>query len=177
MNRLFLIASISIIFFASCNSNVNTKTEKTVNLVDSINYYETILFANSDGNIKIDEAIKLANFYKKFAINNVNDSVSPYYLFKSADIFMNMNKANDAINSFNLILEKYPNFEKTPSVLFLKAFIFEDQLTDYVNAEKYYKQFLEKYPKSEFADDAEISLKNLGKTPEQLIEEFEKMNK
>lgn len=50
-------------------------------------------------------------------------------------------------------------------------------MADYKNAEKYYKLFLEKYPNNDFTDDAEISLKNLGKTPEQLIEEFEEMNK
>jgi len=37
-----------------------------------------------------------------------------------------------------------------------------------------YREFLQKYPNHEFADDAELSLKNLGKTPEELLEQFQK---
>ncbi len=47
-------------------------------------------------------------------------------------------------------------------------------LRDLDECKKYYEEFLEKYPESDFADDAEMSLKNLGKTPEELIMEFEK---
>ena len=89
---------------------------------------------------------------------------------------MNMNRPENAIGCFTTILEKYPTNINAPSALFLTAFIYDDQLADYVNAEKYYKLFLEKYPDNDFTDDAEISLKNLGKTPEELIEEFEKIN-
>ena len=77
---------------------------------------------------------------------------------------------------YDEILDDYPDFEKAPTVLFLKAFVYDDQLQDYTNAKKYYELFLEKYPNNEFTDDAEISLKNLGKTPEELIEEFQKNN-
>jgi len=35
------------------------------------------------------------------------------------------------------------------------------------------EEFLEKYPDSDFADDARISLQNLGKSPEELIKELE----
>jgi TolA-binding protein len=57
--------------------------------------------------------------------------------------------------------------------MFLKAFVYEDQLHDLNKAKKYYEEFLEKYPDSDFADDARISLQNLGKSPEELIKEFE----
>jgi len=40
-------------------------------------------------------------------------------------------------------------------------------------AEEIYKKFLELYPDNDFADDAEISLKYLGKSPEELIEIFQ----
>jgi TolA-binding protein len=176
MNKLLVIVSISLVLFASCDSVRNSFIEKNANYTDSISQYENLLFAKGNTSIKVNDAIKLAGFYRNFAINNKKDSLAADYLFKSADIFMNMNKANDAIESFNMILEEYPEYKKAPSVLFLKAFIYEDQLDDLANAEKYYKIFLEKYPNSDFADDAEISLNNLGKTPEQLIEEFEKMN-
>jgi tetratricopeptide (TPR) repeat protein len=169
--------SIVSIIIISCNSTNTNSTENTINLPDSIKHYEVLLFDGDGKNITPDDALKLANYYKQYATENMSDSLSPDYLFKSADIFMNMYKGNEAINSFNLILDNFPEYKKTASALFLKAFVYEDQMQDYANAEKYYKLFLEKYPDSDFADDAEISIKNLGKTPEELIKEFENMNK
>jgi TolA-binding protein len=87
---------------------------------------------------------------------------------------MNLQRPKETIALFDALLENYPDYEKTPSVLFLKAFVYEDQLRDLDHARMYYEEFIEKYPGSDFADDAEMSLKNLGKTPEELILEFEK---
>ena len=39
-----------------------------------------------------------------------------------------------------------------------------------------YKEFISKYPNHELTDDATASLKFLGKTPEEMVKEFEKMN-
>jgi hypothetical protein len=36
--------------------------------------------------------------------------------------------------------------------------------------------FIQTYPDNEFADDAAISIENMGKTPEELIREFEAKN-
>ncbi len=57
--------------------------------------------------------------------------------------------------------------------MFLKGYVYENDLRDLETAKKIYEEFLVKYPDDEFADDAEISIKNLGKSPEELIKEFE----
>jgi TolA-binding protein len=36
-----------------------------------------------------------------------------------------------------------------------------------------YEAFLKKYPNDDFADDAQFLLKNLGKSPEEIIKGFE----
>jgi len=167
---------IALVVFNSCEME-NSNSEVAINISDSISFYEKLLFEGNSGVIKPEDALKLAKYYNAYANNNKLDELSPSYLFKAADIYMNMNEAKDAINCFDLLMTNYPKNDKAISSLFLKAFVYEDQLADYVNAEKYYIMFLEKYPDSDFADDAQISLNNLGKTPEQLIEEFENMNK
>ncbi len=177
MKRFFSIIIISVVLLASCSTNINNETNEEVNLLDSIKHYENVLFNNNSNRINVEDAKKLAGFYENYAIEIENDSLTPSFLFKAADINMNMNRPENAIGCFTTILEKYPTNINAPSALFLTAFIYDDQLADYKNAEKYYKLFLEKYPDNDFTDDAEISLKNLGKTPEQLIEEFEEMNK
>ena len=55
--------------------------------------------------------------------------------------------------------------------------MYENNLGDLNAAKSIYEQFLEKYPDDEFADDAAVSIKNLGKTPEELIKEFEEQAK
>jgi len=51
--------------------------------------------------------------------------------------------------------------------------VYENNLGELAKAEEIYKKFLELYPDNDFADDAEISLKYLGKSPEELIEIFQ----
>ena len=57
--------------------------------------------------------------------------------------------------------------------MFLQAFVYENHVGDLSNAREKYIEFIQKYPEKDFADDAEICLQNLGKTPEELIREFE----
>jgi len=49
-------------------------------------------------------------------------------------------------------------------------------LQNYDKATEIYEDFIAKYPESAFADDARISIDNMGKTPEELIQEFERRN-
>jgi tetratricopeptide (TPR) repeat protein len=53
------------------------------------------------------------------------------------------------------------------------GYVYENNLGELAKAEEIYKKFLELYPDNDFADDAEISLKYLGKSPEELIEIFQ----
>lgn len=170
---LFISSSIIL---ASCGGSANKSEEKEKSIQVSITEMEQDFFSETQTKMDKRKALDLVNLYVKFADQNPDDQQSPEYLFKAADISMNLNRPNQTIKLFDRILTTYPTFGKTPSALFLKAFVYEDQLQDYVNAKKYYELFLEKYPDSEFRDDAEVSIKNLGKSPEDLIKEFEQNN-
>ncbi len=98
-------------------------------------------------------------------------------LFQAGDMAMNLNMPKEAVVLFDRIMENYPDFDKAPQCLFLKGYIYENNLGNLNVAKKIYEEFLEKYPDDEFADDAEVSIKNLGKTPEELIKEFEEQQK
>jgi tetratricopeptide (TPR) repeat protein len=58
--------------------------------------------------------------------------------------------------------------------LFLKGYVYENNLGRLDKAKAIYEEFLQKYPDNDFADDAEVSLKYLGKSPEELIEIFQR---
>ena len=171
MKKYILILTALIISF-SCSGPQENNSETS--LQEVIDQMESKLYNGDDIQINMADAIDLINLYQEFALENPKDSLAPIFLFRASDLSMNLNRPLQTIAIFNDLLDKYPDYEKVPSVLFLKAFVYEDQLKDLDNAKMYYEEFLEKYPDSDFADDAEISLKNLGKTPEELILEFEK---
>jgi outer membrane protein assembly factor BamD (BamD/ComL family) len=175
MKKVVLISAvlISVIACSGPNKSGDTKTA----LQDSIITSENKMFNNQETRITKEDAVKLIGFYDKYADKFPEDSLAPVYLFRASDISMNLQQPVKTIALFNKIMTKYPDYEKTPSVMFLKAFVYEDQLHDFNKAKKYYEEFLEKYPDSDFADDARVSLKNLGKSPEELIKEFEEKQK
>ena len=134
---------------------------------------EDELFADESKMIDRAQANGLIDLYIAYADAYPADNHAAENLFKAGDLAMNLTMPRKAIQVFDRILNDYPNFEKAPQCLFLKGYVYENDLGDLQTAKKIYEEFLVKYPDDEFADDAEISIKNLGKTPEQLIKEFE----
>ena len=49
----------------------------------------------------------------------------------------------------------------------------DNDIKNIVKARAAYQDFLQKYPKSDLANDATLSLQNLGKTPEEIVKGFE----
>ena len=134
---------------------------------------EESLFSDEMKMIDKEKADELIAAYDNFATDYPDDKESPEYLFKAGDMTMNLNKPNKAISFFNRILSEYPDFDKLPQCLFLKAYVYENSLHDLNKAKLIYEDFIKRFPDDEFADDAAVSLKNLGKSPEDLIKEFE----
>jgi outer membrane protein assembly factor BamD (BamD/ComL family) len=145
--------------------------------IEKIAQMENALFSEENSMGNMDKADELINQYSLFADQFPEDSLAPEYLFKAADIAMNINKGEMAINIYNRILKSYPDFRKAPECLFLKAYVYENNLGQLNKARYYYQEFIDKYPDNDFADDAEISIQNLGKSPEELIKEFEEKMK
>lgn len=121
-----------------------------------------------------DELIKA---YLDYAENHKDSPEAPEYLYKAADLSLNTNKSKQALDLYNRIIYQYPDYKKTPECLFLVGYIYENYMQDYGKAKQVYEEFLQKYPNHEFADDAKISIENLGKSPEELIRSFEEKNK
>ena len=74
-------------------------------------------------------------------------------------------------------MTKFPDNPKTPVCLFFKAYIYENLISNFDKAKETYLLFIEKYPDNEFVKDARAALMNIGKTPDQLVREFEEKKK
>jgi outer membrane protein assembly factor BamD (BamD/ComL family) len=165
---LFMVVGLMF----GCQQPAEKEVTKTTE--ESIAELESSLFDSESNTLDRKKANELSYLYEKWAHENKENVEAPSYLLKAADISMNLNNPRRSIGLFDQILKNYPQSKQASSSAFLKAFVYDDQLKDYVNAGKYYTEFIEKYPESPFINDAEASLKNLGKSPEELVKEFEK---
>ncbi len=170
MYKIAISLIVTTVILCSCESGEKNNGVK----LSDISNLETELFSSAITAPDLDKAKQLADLYVTYADQHPDDSLAPEFLFKAADINMNVSNPNVTIGIFNRIISDYPDYRNMSTVLFLVGFVYEDQLNDYPNAKKCYLEFLERFPESDFADDAVVSLDNLGKSPEELIKEFEK---
>jgi TolA-binding protein len=68
-----------------------------------------------------------------------------------------------AVDGFKELIKMYPKGKHTAEATFMLGFINANNLKNYDEAEKYYKEFIAKYPDNQLKDDAEYELKYLGK--------------
>jgi len=68
-----------------------------------------------------------------------------------------------SIENFQNITKHYPDGKRSSEALFMLGYINANNTGDLEAAEKYYKEFIAKYPDDELADDAQYELKHLGK--------------
>ena len=163
-NSLLILTMVAAI--AACTSAIEKDT-------NSINTAEDELFASEDGFVDREKALALVDLYVAFADTYPQDSMASENLFKGAEFCLNLGEGQRSIDLYDRVILEYPDFRKVPECLFLKGYVFENYLGDLEQAKLIYTLFLEKYPDNEFADDAEISIQNLGKSPEELIKQFE----
>lgn len=165
MKKLFP-ALMLLVIIASC------KSEKQ-KLADTISNKEKELMADSLKAIDRKKATDMIALYKDYAVKFPDDTLSPEYLFKAGDIANGIGSSREAIAFYKQCAENN-SYRKRAVALFLEGFILENQLKDYFKARGIYNEFLEKYPDHPLTDDVKYSLQNIGKSPEDLIREFEK---
>lgn len=129
-----------------------------------------------------------ASFNKEIAFNYVDaceayalvlpkSEQTPEFLFSAAQTAKLLQTYDKCISLFDWLTDKYPTHPKAESASFMKAFLFDNDLKDSATAHRFYKEFISKYPKSEFVDDAEVLINNLGKSEEQILKELQEKQK
>jgi tetratricopeptide (TPR) repeat protein len=103
-----------------------------------------------------------------------NDDDVQKSLFNAANMSVATKNYDQALAIYDYVLTNSDDFSKTPTALFLKGFTYDEHLKNFDEAKKYYNEFLEKYPEDGYAESVRASLKNLGKSAEEIIESFGK---
>jgi tetratricopeptide (TPR) repeat protein len=166
-----LIAFVFILLLASCNPNQAWKKHK----IDSKE--KSIMEEAKKGKIDTIGLKELLVAYDAYVTAFPTDSGSANYLFKEADFYRYMHKPVRSIQIYARIYDDYPQYFKRPYALFLQGFIYENEIRNLDSARVKYESFLTIYPNHPIAKDVRITLSNMGKTPEQLIHEFEEKQK
>ena len=152
---------------AACQDNEQTISLKTISDLEKKVF--------SDSAQRLDPIIgqSLITEYGKFSQLYPSDSLSPEYTFKAGELSLSLNKPLEAFGYFEQVATRFPEYKRASYAIFMKGFIYDGPLNDTALARKFYVDFLNKYPNHPLSKDAGFSLRNLGKTDEELVREFE----
>jgi TolA-binding protein len=177
-----LFFGIGMIFLAACgekpadqkkltNFSQAEAKAKYKTLIDSL---ESLAFKASDKKLNTVLGFSLAKTYTEFADHYPQDTLAPEYLFKAGEVNSGLNASLPAVQCFDRLVKNYPTSKRVPMALFLMAFVSETQLQDTASARKTYLEVIQKYPQTTLARDAQVCVQQLGMSPEELIQKFEK---
>jgi len=152
----------TIIFFTACNShkdqtlfNKAAEKSKAKNYSEALKDYQEIINEYS-GSEKAPESIfAVAAMYHMYQIPNVSKDES----------------LKKAVEYYQKLYQQFPKDERAPKALFMSGFILANELGNIEAARLAYQEFLNKFPKHELATPAKTELDNLGKTPEEILQE------
>jgi len=162
-----IISSISI--FSSCKKAQEKQYEELVQIENSL-FGEQTELNDSIARLFLQKADLYSKEYK-------DDPKTAEIIFKQGEVLNGLKSYEYAIRKFQQVFLVYPKSNKAAESIFLCGFIYDTYLQNYEEAGNYYRKFLRKYPNHPFVKDAQVSLDNLGKTPEELVKEFELKNK
>lgn len=158
-----LLLLISV--FAACTSQREKEIRAITELEKSL---EKDAARPDPGKLK-----NLLDAYVAYVDNHPDDTTSGLYLYKAVTLCIGVNNGARAMELIDRTLNDFPGSRYAPTTIFLKAYVYENLMGNYGQASTVYQGFLKKYPDHELADDAEAALKYLGKSPEELVKEFE----
>lgn len=129
------------------------------------------------GKLNVKAAKDYVNSCEAYVLVNPDAKDAPEYLFKAAEVAHTIKSISKTFDLYDWLIEKYPNYEKSSTALFLKGYILDNELKKYEEAEKLYDEFLMKYPTSDLVDDVKTLKEFMGKSDEEILKAIEKNQK
>ena len=171
MNKNIIISILLLsAILSGCKPSRNKSATDIQELEASLYSEQTLTYNKVRGD-------SLLQMYEDFIARFPSDTLAPVYLFRAANLKMTEGDGNRSLSLLDQFMQKFPDHPKAPVCLFFKAFVYENLLRNLALAKETYLLYIEKYPNGEFVKDAQMSVQNLGKTPDQMIKEFEAMQR
>ena len=162
MRKIFYLLSISLFLFASCQLEM---TEQ-----ESLNKLRKDFWKDKKNESNMKLATELDSAYKAYMDNNPTDTSNPEYMFENAKLHLTALKNTDvAVDILESLYKKYPQSPRAPEAMYQRGFLLENELQLPDNARKQYQMLIDKYPEHPFAKEAQITIKYVGKDPEEML--------
>lgn len=169
---VFCFISASLLIYSCGGGNKGANGMSKQDCLDSIKAVETKLKTLNTPTPDPYTYSKAITSYMQFASNFPADTLAPLYLFRAATFASSLNQFQRAINIYDTITTKYPTFNRAAECLFSRANLYDDKMKDTAKAHVLYQQVIDKYPNDTWASQAKFAIKNLGKTPDEIINSF-----
>ena len=145
-------------------------------LTDAKRIDSILIKSNSVSNQLAEEAI---NAFNNFASTCIDDTLAPIFLLKAGQVAQSIAKTTQAEVLFKKCINDFKSFKNRGAAMFLLAQLYDDAnlLNNEPEAKKVYEQIIKQYPNTPWDRDAKVCIKNLGKSDEELVQEFLKKNK
>lgn len=159
MKKIVMMA-FSALMMVACGPSREERISQIEDFEDSI--FESAIAANPE------TADQLTDMYVAFANKYPNDTLSPQYLLKAADMQSNVLHTARALELFDRVIDEYPDFDEVPMCYFLKGNALElnSQIEE---AKAAYEEFLAKYPNHYMAEQTRMMLPRIGMSPEEML--------
>jgi hypothetical protein len=122
----------------------------------------------------LEAVFQLARAEENFARKYPNHPQTPAFLLEAAQLYANyLADPRKAVFLLEAIDQRFRHQSPlAPQALFFQAFLYENQLNDTARARETYERFLSYYPNHRLAEQARQAIRLLGKSPEEVIQEF-----
>ena len=179
----FFFISYTVVLVSSCGNNTETPVAPPAKSM--ITLHEELLKNIKTQEVEMHKSLELntaiagtaIKAYYDFTSAFPQDSLTPDFIFKSAEIQTATQQYPQALVSYQTIENNYSNYKLYPESLFLEASLLDNYINDDAKAKVVYEKVIDKFPTSSFATDAKAAIGNLGKSDEELHKEFMKKNK
>jgi len=154
------------------------KTEDIENPKAYIQLLAEKIFENPDQyGINTANAHKYVDACEAYALVYPESDQTPEFLYRAGEMARTIKTFTKALNIYDWLEEKYPNYEKTPTTVFLKGFMLENTLNEPEQAKEVYQRFVDNYPDHALVPDVQFLLENIGKSDEEIMQIIEEKNK
>jgi len=176
MIKTLSFCALALLLF-SCGSETKQESAEASLDVISFNDLSEKIEANNNAISEAEDAtvlIPLANnqvlLCETFSVRFGDDEHAAEYVYWGAKAARAAQRANKAIKMYDIIINKYPSYEKAPEAMFLKGFIYDEDLNDKEKAKAAYEALIGKFPTHRLAKDAAVLMEQLYMTDDELID-------
>ncbi|RUA25620.1 MAG: hypothetical protein DSY76_06570 [Bacteroidetes bacterium] len=166
MKNKIVLGLLALVFLVSCQQKTSQSTQE--NLKSKVMVLQKQLMKNT-ANISVAQGDSMVDLYIEYANTYPDDSISVEYLYRAAGVQMGMEKNKDCLATLTMIEERYPKSDIIPSVLQLKAFIYDTKFQDFDKAKAAIDELIEKFPDDKLVPNAKAYRDMIGKDPEELF--------